>query len=479
MLKRGLWIAVLFLLGMVGLVGRLGAQAAPDADHTVYLPLVQRPSLPGNLAVASATYLGGDGDDKVLGVDVAPDGALAVAATLPGHNPGGVAPATLLDGGDGALLRLAADGQSVLSLTRLGETVWDLAAGDDGRFLVCGAFGVALLDETGTALLWHDDPGLVTRCDYGPAGTAVALHPVSDAPDDVYIYDGEGTSLGTWQSSSAGQHVVDVAAAPERIILTGYTQKLHDLQIPFITAWSHDGLTRDWTAYDFTAGAVTGQDLGADSEGVRVALGRDGYLYFAAKTDGGNNVFTRDPADVTATLPGAVLVQFDRYNTPYQLSGAPNFTFYGRFDPASGELEKAQFLLVRLSNGNGNTIVPYAIDADANGRLYLAGQSYASIENRDEHYVAGQPVGPYSGGEPFLLVAAPDFERRIVWTPLAGPGGAGSSPATGIAVRGETAVIGISLDDAADQITTGNALQADKAAGLEGYLAVWPQSGEE
>jgi hypothetical protein len=46
-------------------------------------------------------------------------------------------------------------------------------------------------------------------------------------------------------------------------------------------------------------------------------------------------------------------------------------------------------------------------------------------------------------------------------------------------VRGETAVIGVALDAAADQITTANALQPNKAAGGEGYLAVWPQSGEE
>lgn len=479
MLKRGIWIAVLFLLGSAGLVGRLRAQAEPDADHDVYLPLVQRPSLPGNLSVTTATYLGGVGDDQVLGVDIAPDGTIAVAAILPGHEPGGVTPTTLLDGGDGALLRLAADGQSVLSTTRLGETVWDLTAGEDGRFLVCGTFGVALLDNTAASLIWHEDPGTVTRCDYGPAGTAVALHPISDAPDEVYIYDGEGATWGTWQSSSAAQHVADVAAVPNRIILTGYTQKLYNLQVPFITAWSHDGLTRHWTAYDFTAGAISGQNLDADSEGVRVALGEDGQLYFAAKTDGGNNVFTRNPGDVTETLPGSTLIQFDAYNTPYQLNGAPNFTFYGRFDPASGELDKAQFLLVRLSNGNGNTIIPYAIDADANGRLYLTGQSYASIENRDEHYVNEQPVGPYSSGEPFLLVAAPDWGRRIVWMPWAGLSGAGSSSATAVGVRGETAVIGVALDADADQITTPNALQTGKSAGAEGYLALWPQSGEE
>jgi hypothetical protein len=51
--------------------------------------------------------------------------------------------------------------------------------------------------------------------------------------------------------------------------------------------------------------------------------------------------------------------------------------------------------MTRLNNGNGNSIAPHGMMADQNGRLYLAGQSFASIQNRSQRSVAGTAVGPY------------------------------------------------------------------------------------
>jgi hypothetical protein len=104
---------------------------------------------------------------------------------MPGHNPGGVTPVTLLGGGDGVVVRLDPSGQTVRSVTRLGSEVRDLAVADNGRILVCGDFGVALLNETAAALIWADDSlGQGYRCDQGSDGTVAVLVKVSnDSPE--------------------------------------------------------------------------------------------------------------------------------------------------------------------------------------------------------------------------------------------------------------------------------------------------------
>lgn len=477
MMRRGLWLGMLVTgLAVVlwGLVGQRSA-AGGAADQFVYLPLVARPisTTPSlNLTLNSGSYLGGSGGDGLASVDITPDGRVVVAGTMPNHNPGGVTPTLLLGGGDGVIVVMDSDGQMVQSVTRLGNLVWEVVVGSDGRILACGDFGVALLNAAADSVVWSV-AGLVDRCDLGGSGTVAAL-----ANDTVVVFDANGNELGRWDNP--GQNLADVAVddASQSVIATGYEQAASNLQVPLIKAWSFDGSTLRWTAYDFSASAVFGQNLGADSRGHRVAMGRDGMLYFVGHTDGGNTVFTRSPQDVAVKLGSSTLIKTDRYNDPYQLSGSLNIGWYGRFDPATGELERGQFLLTRLSNGNGNSIQVDGVMADENGRLYLVGQAYARLDNRDNRMINGTAVGAYSGGESFLLIVTPDFKTRVIWTPFTGDPSAGGTTRMGVNVRNGTAVAVIYLSVGSGNLITVNPLQPARAGDDEAYVAIWLQSGE-
>lgn len=472
---RGLLLAGLLLVaGVPGAREVLSrGDAADPMDVFLYLPLLEReaPLRPShNLDVLAATYLGGDGVDAVHGVDVAPDGSVVLGGALPGHTPGGVTPVELLGGGAGVVVRLDNRARTVRSVTRVGDSVDDLAVSAGGAIAVCGPFGVALLNSTAISVTWSATPGAGTRCDVGSDDTVAAL-----VGGTVHVYGATGTALGQWDVGGTAQYDVAVDAARGQVVVTGYTQKSSDLQVAFVKAWDYAGALR-WTAYDFSASAIFAEGLGADTRGRRVALGRDGKLYVAGTSNGGTgaSIFSRDPHDVTQSLDGARYVTTDAYTTPYNV-GSKTLTWYGRYDPIDGELERGQPLLTRLSSGKGNSIAPHAIMADEQGYVYLAGEAYASIAERDRRTVAGVPVGPYSGGEGFLLIVTPDLSERLIWTPFSGPEGAGGAPVVSVSARGGVAALGITLDEGA--LITHNALQPQPATLPDAYLVAWPAFG--
>ena len=145
--------------------------------------------------------------------------------------------------------------------------------------------------------------------------------------------------------------------------------------------------------------------------------------------------------------------------------------WYGRYSPTTGALEQGASLLTRLSSGSGNSISVQAIMADQYGAIFLAGDASCCFHNRNTRQIAGVAVGPYASGEAYLLTVSPDFRQRLVWTPFAGPGGAASSPATAVSVRGDTAAIGIIVKSGA--LITAHALQPTPGSAQDGYIAVW------
>jgi hypothetical protein len=466
------WLALTVML-------LLALTPTADTPRTTFLPRIVRPFEPSlDLDITAATYLGGAGADQAAAVDIAPDGALVVAGALAnGYTPPGVTPVELLGGGAGAVIRLDPSGRAARSLTRIGGRVSDLEIAPDGMIVVCGDFGVAALGGDAGALRWHAPLGDTRRCAAGSDGTVAAL-----AGDTAYVFDAAGAPLGAWQPGGSAQSDIAVDGASRSAIVAGYTQKNlagacgGTLQAPFLRSWSYSGAPR-WTNYDWSAQQAAAVGLCADSRGLLAAIGRDGRLYLAGYTDGGNSVFTRDPRDITQPL-GPRQIKTDRYNDPYGLRGAKALTWYGRFNPADGALERGQFLLTRLDDGSGNSIAPKAITADSGGQVYLAGEQYYQQEQRAARRVGGQPVGSYEGGEGFLLILAPDWSQRLIWTPFAAPGAsAGGSPASGVAVRGGSAAVVITLNPKSGvnrALVTVQALQPAAGGGTDGWVAAFP-----
>ncbi|MEM8994419.1 MAG: hypothetical protein AAGF23_06455 [Acidobacteriota bacterium] len=430
-----------------------------------------------DLSVDAATYVGGAGDDAAGGADVAPDGTLLFGGRLPGHTPGGAPSVDILGGGDGAVVRYARDGRSALAVARLGDAVLDLEAAEDGRVAVAAeGLGLVLLEPGLTAAAWRDPLPNAARAAVGGDGAALRVA-VLTAGKDLRVFDGDGALVG--ERSFTDSAVADVAVAPDgqSVAVTGYNNRTTSggapVQIPFMRAFDPTLTTQLWRAYDWTANQlVTEQNNSlADSRGVRVAFGEDGFLYFAGRTDGGTHTFRYDPLIVDRRLPSDELISFDSYNDTAGISGSSAITVFGRFEPATGDVLKIQLLLSRLSSGNGNTVVPASITADGDGRVYVGGQAFASIQNRSDQKLQGQSVGPYQGGEAYLLVVDPDFLEREVWTVFTDAGGSQGSSVVGLGTRGDRIVWAASLTNATARMLRHEALQDARDAGDSAFLA--------
>lgn len=434
--------------------------------------------VPGDaLAVCTATYLGGSGADHVAAVAVAPDGAVVVGGAISGTDLG-LTPVTLLAGGDGAVVRLTATGRKAVSITRLGAGVTDLDIDpSSGAIAVSGDFGVAVLDATAGKLLWH--------ADLGGAGAHVAAAPnvvAALAGSTVHVFDGAGKPLGMFSTTGNALNDIAVDAASQSVFVTGYKQDdggpCSKYKSTFVRAFGFDG-TKKWTSYDWTHSDVGSSGDCADSQGLALGMGRDGKLYYAGKSDGGNTVHAKDPRDLSKQVAN---VAFDPFNTPYGFKGANAVGYYARFEPATGLWMAGQFVLTRIAgpgqdpaSAKANAAVPSAITADENGNVYVAGGSAYQILDHDKKTVGGLAVGPYAAYEAFALIASPDLSKRLTWTVFTQ---AGPANATAIAAGHGAVVFGAEQGDtqiAKGLLLTVDALQPKPGGGAsDGYVSVWP-----
>ena len=459
---------------------------AAEPPPRAYLPLVQKapdaPQSANELTLSAATYLGGSAAESASAIDIAPDGSIVLGGTFPGYAPAGITPVALNDGSSGAIIRLNSGGTQVLSLARIGTRVNDIEVGSDGAIIACGDFGIAELKPQGDALAWSANPGEGSRCAVGSDGTVAVI-----ANSNVYLYDASGAALRTWSIGGNAQNDIAVDGASKTVIVGGYTQKdvsgfcQGQLQVAFVRGWNYSG-QQTWKSYDWTAQQAEAASVCADTRSERVAIGRDGKLYIAGTINGGTgaSIFARDPRDITKTLGATSNIANDAYNTAYN-TGSIKMTWFGRYNPADGSLEIGSSLLTRLppDKGNkGNSIVPRAISAASDGTVYLAGDTACCLPNRDKLTVTGAVIGPYEGNEGYIAVFSADLKTRLHWTALAGPAPktAGSSPAVGIAVRGNSAAAAFSFNQtssASRSLITANALQPTPSGTSDAYVAVW------
>ncbi|WP_422889878.1 hypothetical protein [Nannocystis pusilla] len=430
---------------------------------------------PGNdFNVCSATYLGGAGADAAGGVDFAPDGTLVVGGGFPGHDFG-VAP-TVIGDGDGAVVRLSPSGAQVLSVTRLGAAVRDLEVAPDGTIAVVGNFGVARLAADGSAALWTAAIGEAERVAVGSDGTIAALH-----GKDVEVFDAGGAALGSFGVSGTSIHDIALDGASQSVFATGYRQsdqgECQQYKSTFIRSYAYDGAI-EWVNYDWNGEDVDDTEDCADSTGFGVAIGRDGKLYYAAKSDGGNTVHRKQPRDLTQNAPN---VATDPYDTPYGLKGANAVGYYARFDPATGEHEGGQFLVSRKAGpgeepaaAEANAAPPNKATALADGTIVVIGNSAYLLAGHDDKSIDGVPLGAYTAYEPYVLLVSPDFTQRLAWTAFtaAGPG---SAHAVAVGQGHVAALFGQSAEDVAKgPLITVDALQPAPAGDAEAWLTVFP-----
>jgi len=299
----------------------------------------------------------------------------------------------------------------------------------------------------------------------------------------VTVFDAAGTTLGSFDVPT-NREITDIAIddASKTVFATGFKQDdgapCTQLQIPFIRAHGFDG-TSKWKAYDWNKAEVGGVNECADSRGYGLAMGRDGKLYYAGESHGGNTVHRRMPQNIGEMAP---VVKSDAYNDPYNLNGAAPIGFYARLDPATGAIEQGQFLCTRLGTGKGNAARPRAIAADEKGTVFVAGASACCIENGDTKTVNGSPAMPAYAGGGFVLVVSPDFKQRLAWTAFNGDKGSGANGISIAAGQVSAALLFRQQIDPAKQMSTidiplltFDAVQSSPGGGeSDGHLVVFP-----
>jgi hypothetical protein len=89
--------------------------------------------------------------------------------------------------------------------------------------------------------------------------------------------------------------------------------------------------------------------------------------------------------------------------------------YVGRFDPATGVLDRGQTFTARLPNTKGNSVFidQGGIDADSSGRVYLTGISAWGLPLTSD-YIPGE----YTGGA-YALVLSPNMATRELCVRLA------------------------------------------------------------
>jgi hypothetical protein len=430
---------------------------------------------PGNdFNVCTATYLGGAGADTPGGVEFAPDNTLVVGGGFPGHNFG-VAP-TVIAEGDGAVVRLSSDGTQVLSVTRLAAAVRDVAVAPDGTIAVVGGFGVASLSADGSAALWTAAIGDASRVAVGADGSVAALR-----DQQVDVFSADGSMVGSFGVSGTAINDIAVHGDSLSVLATGYRQSdqgaCQQYKSTFIRSYGYDGAIK-WVDYDWDGEDVDDTEDCADSTGFGLSIGRDGKLYYAAKSDGGNTVHRKDPRDLNVEAPN---VATDPYDTPYGLKGANAVGYYARFDPVTGAHEGGQFLVSRKAGlgedpaaAEANAAPPDSATGLADGTIVVIGGSAYLMQGHDEKSVDGLDIGEYTAYEPYVLIVSPDFTKRLAWTVFTAEG-PGFARAVAAGEGGAAVLFGQSLDDAGKgPLLTVDALQAAPGGGAETWLTVFP-----
>ena len=435
--------------------------------------LGQPPARPSALEPTAATYLGLGASDAANAVEIAPDCAVVVGGRM-GGTEFGQSPTTLLGGTSGAVMRLDPKGQRVLSLTRLGAVVNDLEVRrQGGQIAVAGDFGLALLSPDGKTPLWSvTDQGAADRVAVGDDGTVAALFGKT-----LRVYDAGGKALGSRSFEDSAVNDVAVGSSARLVFVTGFAQRdggaCSQLQVAWVRAYDYTGQTLRWRAYDWSHAQAAGRNSScADTRGMRLAMGRDGKLYFAGESAGGNTIYRYDPQDLSKEAPNVKRGPYhDAYNT-----GANHITYYARLEPADGKPLLGQILLARLPDTKkGNTLRPRAIAADEAGRVYVGGVAACCIADRQGGglQLNGQPLPDYAGEDAWVLVTSPDFQQDLLWM-VWNKGGKGE--VRGLAAASGTAAL---AGRAKGPFHTHQALQEVGHSGANadnsnGYASVWP-----
>ncbi len=389
--------------------------------------------------VIHSSYLGDATTNSVRGSAILSDGTVVLAANIGSYNPGGTQ-LNLLDAtaaSSGAIIRISADGQTVLSTTRLAGVVTDMAVDAyDNLYVAAMDKGLVKLNATASEISWHKTyEKNALRVDASPSGNAVVLtSPVSDFDEQkisgatIYNYNPQGGILGSFGGPANYTTDVCIDESTQTIVAVGWKNihtwegvTTYPVDVSAYRGYAYDGTIKyngyNWESQNNEDRFINKPENNmADSRSSRCTIGPDGQLYLLFEVDGGNHIFRYDPFDIMKQVN---IVGGDDYHQ-FHFTGTEPKIFVGKYNAGDGAYLQGQQFTARLNDGSGNTVRTKngGLDVDGTGRVYIIGSSAAGIPVNPEML-----PGSYTGGS-FLLVLSPDFSTRdLIIRPVTDGGG--------------------------------------------------------
>ncbi len=417
----------------------------PIGNHDVYAkPFdvfnVYSESSPVNVKVVapefiSTSYLGGSGADDVRATFIKANNDVALIGNFSANLNIGTAAQYFINGATidslGAMLVLAADGKTIKSITRFSALVSDAAKDRNDNFYMAAFGGGALkINASGTTLIWKNifTGRFVNRIDVGNATARSVVMTSTNSNMNAALIGGTNfatiDSLGTTvlPLSGVGQYGGDVCIdeKSQTIIMVGCKNfNTPDapgaaplpVYVPIVKAYDYNNNSK-YVAYNWDNDETSPRWLNRSNNNMadfrlnRCAIGKDGKLYIAGQVYGGNHVMRYDPFDIMQARP---IVGGDNWFSLAN-TGTETHVYFGRFEPATGNVLTQQVLSGRLSNGKGNSVFidDGAIDADTDGNIYLAMRSASGMPQGIDYW-----PGEYTGGA-IMMVTNAAMNRRIL-----------------------------------------------------------------
>ncbi len=437
-----------------------------------------------NLEASSYFNDSSDGD-AVKSARILSDGTIILAANT--TNNYGKTPITLNGAGassKGAVVRLSSDGATVLSITRIGDEVYDMAIDDNNNIYVAlGSQGFVKLNSAANTVVYQkDNNGYCGRVDVSPNGTVAALQGDGGSTGNIYVYNGSGNSITNFKGKNFTSDVA-IDQANRLVFITGFVNSnsgCNPVQISYLLAHDFNG-NRVWKNYDHsgrdleTCNGPSVENNMADTRGYRVVSGPDGNIYAAFEVAGGNHIFRRHPRDLKTAVP---VVGGDKYHQFYN-SRSEHKSFIGIYNPKNGDYLKGQQFSARLENGRANALRLRRGDftVGPNGNVYIAftsasgGGSGNRLLGLPYDFSPSELSSGYGGG-PTLMVMSPDLKDREFVARVSGNGDAHT-----VAVRtigGEQKIVLAGLVDSGEPFFGKNAIDNSPDGGSgNGFFSVF------
>jgi Bacterial Ig domain len=262
---------------------------------------------------AASTLLGGIGDDDIRGVIIQKNGTIVMVANI-GNISNLNIPTKLLNGATadstGVILRVASDGKSILSMTRLCTKVADISKdNNDNIYVAAWKSGIFKLNGMADSVRWKKTfPKTVHRIDAGASGKNIAMVAIETDINDgtltgteSYLHDENGNLM--FQYSGVSQYGADVAIdeISETIVRVGFKNfntydkkggtSVLPVYVPVMRGNSYTGVQK-YVAYDWSSDTTSNRWINrsnnnmADARLNRCTIGKDGKLYLAGQVYG-------------------------------------------------------------------------------------------------------------------------------------------------------------------------------------------------